>query len=315
MGIQDLEGARIFVAGHRGMVGSAIVRRLAGEKCEVLTAAREELDLLDRGRTRAWLENNRPDIVVVAAARVGGIKANDEHPVDFLEDNLAIALNVISGSHRAGVRKLLFLGSTCVYPKEAPQPIPEDALLTGPLEPTNQWYAVAKIAGIKLCQAYRRQYGCDYISAMPSNLYGPGDNYHPTGSHVLPGLIGRFHKAVQNGDKAVTVWGTGRPKREFLYVDDLADACVFLLAHYSAEGIVNVGTGKDISIGDVAKLVAEIVGFRGEIAFDASYPDGTMLKRSDTRLIESLGWHARTSLKEGLAKTYAAFLAGQGRGI
>ena len=311
----DLAGKRVWVAGHRGMVGGAIVRRLADEGCDVLVAGRDELDLMDARATDAWLATHRPDVVVVAAAKVGGIKANNDKPVDFLSDNLHIELNTIGGAFRAGVKRLLFLGSTCVYPKEAPQPIREDALLTGPLEPTNEWYAIAKIAGIKLCQAYRRQYGADYISAMPSNLYGPGDNYHPTESHVLPGLIQRFHKAREAGLTEVKVWGTGRPRREFLHVDDLADGCVFLLKGYSGESLVNVGTGEDISIADVAQMVADVVGYQGKLVFDPTQPDGTLLKRSDTGMINAMGWRARTPLAEGLRATYDAYLRGDGRNI
>ena len=300
----DLTGLRVFVAGHNGMVGSAIVRRLAREACEVLTVERGEVDLLRQAGVEGWMDKNRPDVVVLAAARVGGIKANNERPVDFLADNLGIELNLIRASHAVGVRKLLFLGSTCIYPKHARQPMGEDELLTGPLEPTNEWYAVAKIAGIKLCQAYRRQYGADFISVMPTNLYGPGDNYHAEDSHVVAALIRRLHEAKLANLAGTTVWGTGTPRREFLYVDDLADACVFLLQRYSGEGIVNIGTGEDMTIADLARLVATTVGYEGELSFDASKPDGTPRKLVDVSRLTKLGWVARTQFREGLARTY-----------
>jgi GDP-L-fucose synthase len=309
----DLAGARVFVAGHRGMAGAAIARRLASERCEVLTADRASLDLTRQGETERWLSGARPDVVVLAAARVGGIHANNSFPADFIADNLAIALNVISGALAAGVRKLLFLGSSCIYPREAPQPMSEDMLLTGPLEPTNQWYAVAKIAGIKLCQAYRRQHGADFISVMPTNLYGPGDNYHPEHGHVPAALIRRFHEAKVAGAEAVTVWGTGTPRREFLAVDDLADACVFVIKHYSDDGFLNIGTGEDISIGDFARVVAEVVGFRGRLVFDTGRPDGVPRKLLDVTRLSALGWRARTPLHQGLVAAYADFLAGGGR--
>jgi GDP-L-fucose synthase len=310
----DLAGARVFVAGHRGMAGAAIARRLASERCEILTADRATLDLTRQGETERWLSDARPDVVMLAAARVGGIHANNSFPADFIADNLAIALNVISGALAAGVRKLLFLGSSCIYPREAPQPMTEDMLLTGPLEPTNQWYAVAKIAGIKLCQAYRRQHGADFISVMPTNLYGPGDNYHPEHGHVPAALIRRFHEAKVAGAEAVTVWGTGTPRREFLAVDDLADACVFVIKHYSDDGFLNIGTGEDIAIGDFARLVAEVVGFNGRLLFDTTRPDGVPRKLLDGTRLNALGWRARTPLRQGLAAAYADFLAGGGRG-
>jgi GDP-L-fucose synthase len=300
----DFTGLRVFVAGHNGMVGSAIVRRLAREACEVLTVERGEVDLLRQAGVEGWMDKNRPDVVVLAAARVGGIKANNERPVDFLADNLGIELNLIRASHAVGVRKLLFLGSTCIYPKHARQPMGEDELLTGPLEPTNEWYAVAKIAGIKLCQAYRRQYGADFISVMPTNLYGPGDNYHAEDSHVVAALIRRLHEAKLANLAGTTVWGTGTPRREFLYVDDLADACVFLLQRYSGEGIVNIGTGEDMTIADLARLVASTVGYEGRLSFDASKPDGTPRKLVDVSRLTNLGWVARTQFREGLARTY-----------
>jgi GDP-L-fucose synthase len=306
----DLDGRRVYVAGHRGMVGSALVGRLALEPVEVLTADRGTLDLTRQVDVETWMAEMRPDVVIVAAARVGGILANDRLPVDFLADNLAIALNIITASHAVGVAKLMFLGSTCVYPREARQPMSEDQLLAGPLEPTNQWYAVAKIAGIKLAQAYRRQYGADYISVMPTNLYGPGDNYHPEHSHVVAGLIQRFHEARVTGAPEVVVWGTGEPRREFLHVDDLADACVFLLRRYSGEDIINVGVGSDLTIRDFARLVADVVGYEGQLVFDNSRPDGTPRKLVDVSRLRALGWQARVSLSEGLSRTYAAYREG-----
>ncbi len=309
----ELVGRRIYVAGHRGMVGRALVRRLAAESCTVLTAERQELDLLRAEPTERWIAAQRPDAVIVAAARVGGIAYNNAYPVDFLADNLAIALNVIRASHEVGVQKLLFLGSSCIYPRLAPQPIREEDLLTGPLEPTNEWYAIAKIAGIKLVQAYRRQYGADFISAMPTNLYGPGDNYHPEHSHVPAALIRRFHEAKLADAPAVTVWGTGQPRREFLAVDDLADACVFLLKNYSGDDFVNIGTGEDVTIAAFAGLVAEVVGYRGEIVFDTARPDGTPRKLLDVTKLDRLGWRARIGLREGWAAAYADYLAGGGR--
>jgi GDP-L-fucose synthase len=305
----DLKGKRVFVAGHRGMVGSAIVRRLRSEDCTILSEDRQSLDLIRQAETESWLDRTKPEVVVVAAARVGGIAYNNAYPVDFLADNLAIELNLIRGSHAAGVRKLLFLGSSCIYPKLAPQPITEDMLLTGPLEPTNEWYAVAKIAGIKLIEAHRRQHGADFISVMPTNLYGPGDNYHPEHGHVPAALIRRFHEAKIAGASSAIVWGTGRPRREFLAVDDLADACVFALKHYSGDGFLNVGTGQDVSIAEFAALVAEIVGFRGEITFDTSRPDGTPQKLLDVSKLSELGWRAKIGLHDGLSAAYADFLS------
>jgi GDP-L-fucose synthase len=311
--IFDLAGKRIFVAGHRGMVGSAIVRRLARVGCDTITAGRAEVDLERQEQTERFIAARRPDVVIVAAAKVGGIHANDTYPAEFISENLAIARNVIHASYRAGVTKLLFLGSSCIYPRLADQPMREEQLLTGPLEPTNEWYAVAKIAGIKLCQAYRRQYGVDFISVMPTNLYGPGDNYHPEDSHVLPALIRRFHQAKQDGAPTVSVWGTGAPYREFLFVDDLADACVFVLEHYSDEPHLNVGAGAEVTIAEVAELVADVVGYRGTLSFDRSRPDGMPRKLLDSSRLAELGWHARTPLREGLERTYAAFLAGDYR--
>src|SRR6516225_8068870 len=305
----DLAGRRVFVAGHRGMVGAALVRRLASERCEVLTADRRVLDLARQADTQDWLRDKRPDVVGVAAARVGGIAYNNAYPVDFLADNLAIELNVINASFLAGVEKLLFLGSSCIYPRSAPQPMTEDMLLTGPLEPTNQWYAVAKIAGIKLVEAYRRQCGADFISVMPTNLYGPGDNYHPEHSHVPAALIRRSHEGKLAGAPTMTVWGSGRPRREFLAVDDLADACVFVMKHYSADGFLNVGTGQDITIAEFAQLVADVVGYRGRLVFDTSRPDGVPQKLLNVSKLMHLGWRAKTPLREGIAATYADFLA------
>lgn len=309
----DLKNLRVFVAGHNGMVGAAIVRRLGSEGCEIITAEHRSLDLRRQVETEQFMRSTKPDVVIVAAARVGGILANSSFPVNFLADNLAIEQNLIGAAHESGVRKLLFLGSSCIYPKHAPQPMREEMLLTGPLEPTNEWYAIAKIAGIKLCQAYRRQYGDDFISLMPTNLYGPGDNYHPAYSHVPAALIGRMHEAKLSGAPTVTVWGTGEPLREFLYVDDLADACVFALKYYSDENFLNVGTGQDISIAEFAHLVAEAVGYAGEFVFDTSKPDGTPQKLLDVSRLRALGWSATTDLRAGLAAAYADFLANGGR--
>lgn len=306
--IYPLAGKRVFVAGHRGMAGSAIVRRLAREDCTVLTAARSELDLMDQSATRAWFAAYRPDAVVVAAAKVGGILANDTQPADFLYDNLMIEANLIEAAHRYNTGKLLFLGSSCIYPKHAAQPMAEDALLTGSLEPTNEWYAIAKIAGIKLAQAYRKQHGCDFISAMPTNLYGPGDNFSLTSSHVLPALIRKAHEAKLAGAESMTIWGTGTPRREFLHVDDLADACIHLLQHYSDYDHVNVGCGEDIAILELNRMVNEIVGFEGEIVNDLSKPDGTPRKLLDTGRLTGLGWRPSIALRDGIAETYAWFL-------
>lgn len=306
--LYPLAGKRVFVAGHRGMAGSAIVRRLERENCEILTAPRAELDLMDQAATRSWFAAHRPDVVVVAAAKVGGILANDTQPADFLYDNLMIEANVIEAAHRTDAEKLLFLGSSCIYPKFAPQPMNEDALLTGSLEPTNEWYAIAKIAGIKLAQAYRKQHGRDYISAMPTNLYGPGDNFSLTSSHVLPALIRKAHEAKLRGDKTMTMWGTGTPRREFLHVDDLADACIFLMQHYSGSDHVNLGCGEDISILELTQLVNGIVGFEGDIIHDLSKPDGTPRKLLDTGRLTALGWRPSISLQEGVAETYAWFV-------
>jgi GDP-L-fucose synthase len=305
----DLTGKRIFVAGHNGMAGSAIVRRLRQEPCEVLVAERRDVDLTRQEPTENYFRSIEPDVVVMAAGRVGGILANSTYPVEFLGDNLAMALNCIQASHRGGVQKLLFLGSTCIYPKFAKQPMSEDQMLTGELEPTNQWYAIAKIAGIKLCEAYHRQYGCDFVSVMPTNLYGQGDNYHPEHSHVVAALIRRFHEAKVADAPAVAIWGTGTPRREFLHVDDFADACVFILKNYSSPEFLNIGVGQDITIAEFAQIVADVIGYQGKIAYDASKPDGTPRKLVDVSRLSALGWKARIPLREGLARAYADFLA------
>jgi GDP-L-fucose synthase len=307
----DLRGKRIWVAGHRGMVGGAIVRRLAGEECEILTAGREALDLLDQAAVRAWMGKERPDAVFLAAAKVGGILANDRLPADFLYDNLMIEANVIEAAHRNDVGKLCFLGSSCIYPKLAPQPIREESLLTGPLESTNQWYAIAKIAGLKLALAYRLQHGRDFISAMPTNLYGPGDNFDLHSSHVLPALIRKAHEAKLAGAGSVTIWGSGTPRREFLHVDDCAEACVHLMKHYSDAEHVNVGSGEDLTISELAGLICEIVGFDGAIVRDEFRQDGTPGKLMDSSRMRALGWAPRIGLREGIEATYRAYV-GQG---
>jgi GDP-L-fucose synthase len=304
-----LAGRRIFVAGHRGMVGSAIVRRLAREGCEILTAGRGQVDLRRQQPTEDWIAAQRPDAVIVAAATVGGILANASRPADFIYDNLAIETNLIHAAHQARVKKLLFLGSSCIYPKFAPQPMAEDALLTGVLEPTNEWYAIAKIAGIKLCQAYRKQHGDDFISAMPTNLYGPGDNFDLASSHVVPALIRKIEEGRLAGAPQVEIWGSGTPRREFLYVDDLADACVFLLKRYSGHDHVNVGTGMDLTIRELAETIARVVGYRGGFSYDSSKPDGTPRKLLDVSRLSALGWRAETSLEEGLRRSYDWFTA------
>jgi GDP-L-fucose synthase len=303
-----LSGRRVWVAGHKGMVGSALVRRLAREGCDLLRCAKDGVDLRRQRETEEWMAAMRPEAVFVAAAHVGGILANDTQPADFIYDNLAIETNIIGAAHKAGVEKLLFLGSSCIYPKFAPQPIPEEALLTGPLEPTNQWYAVAKIAGIKLCQAYRRQFGHDFISVMPTNLYGPGDNFDLETGHVGAALLVKAHRAKAANAPAVEIWGTGKPRRELLYVDDLADALVFLMKAYSEEGHINVGTGTDVSIKELAELVAEVVGFEGGFTFDSTKPDGTPRKLLDVEKLRRLGWQAETDLREGLRRTYEWYL-------
>ena len=306
-----LAGARIFVAGHLGMVGNAITRRLRTAGSIVLSEPRSKLDLRRQADVEEWMKRNEPDAVIVAAAKVGGIQANQLYPAEFIYDNLAIEISLIHAAHLIGIRKLLFLGSSCIYPKEAPQPICEESLLTGPLEPTNEWYAVAKIAGIKLCQAYRRQFGRDFISAMPCNLYGPNDNFHATDSHVVPALIRRFHEVTMSGADEVVCWGSGRPRREFLHVDDLAEACVMLLQHYSGGEHINIGTGTDISIWDLAHMVARVTGFRGRISWDATKSDGTMVKRLATGRIEAMGWRPSIQLEQGLTETYRWFLNAQ----
>jgi GDP-L-fucose synthase len=306
--IFSLAGRRVFVAGHRGMVGSALVRRLARENCEILTATRDELDLRRQADVEEWLAAQRPSAVFLAAATVGGIVANDTRPAEFIYDNLAIQNNVIEGARRIGVDKLMFLGSSCIYPRLAPQPMSEEALLTGPLEPTNQWYAIAKIAGLMTCAAYRRQHGCDYISAMPTNIYGPGDNFHPTQSHVVAALIGKIHRAKRDGAATVEIWGSGRPRREFLYVDDLADAVVFLMQHYTAEPHINIGCGSDVTINEFAALIAEIVGFRGGFTHALERPDGAPQKLLDVGRLAALGWTAPTSLRDGLGQAYRWYL-------
>jgi GDP-L-fucose synthase len=304
-----LEGKRVWVAGHRGMVGSAIVRRLANENCDVVTATRAEVELKNPAQVNAFVADTRPDAIFMAAAKVGGILANDTYPADFLYDNLMIAANVTEAAHRHGVGKMLFLGSSCIYPKLAPQPIPEDALLTGPLEATNEWYAIAKIAGIKLAQAFPKQHGADFISAMPTNLYGPGDNYDLNSSHVLPALLRKAHEAKAAGADHITIWGTGTPRREFLHADDCADACVFLMKTYSGYEHVNVGSGEDITILELAKLVCRVVGFEGRIVTDTSKPDGTPRKLMSGDKLKAMGWAPRIALEDGVAQAYQAFLA------
>jgi GDP-L-fucose synthase len=309
----NLGRKRVYVAGHRGMVGSAIVRRLASEDCTILTVDRKTLDLTRQEDVERWLTREKPDAVFLAAGRVGGIQANSSLPADFIVDNLAIALNVIRGAHLVGVKKLLFLGSSCIYPKMAPQPMSEKMLLTGPLEPTNEWYAVAKIAGIKVAQAYQRQYGSNFISVMPTNLYGIGDNYHPENSHVPAALIRRFHEAKLASAPTVTVWGTGTPLREFMAVDDLADACIFLMKQYSGEEIVNVGSGQEVTIKEFADIVAQVVGYVGKISFDTSRPDGAPRKLLDVSKLTGLGWRAETPLRRGIEAAYNDFMTSGGR--
>jgi len=305
----ELKGKSVYVAGHRGMVGSALLRRLAREDVELLTAPRSELDLCDQAAVFDWFGKRKPQVVFLAAAKVGGIVANNTLRAEFLYDNLAIAANAIHAAHLNGCEKLMFLGSSCIYPKLAPQPLREDSMLTGPLEPTNEPYAIAKIAGIKMVEAYRSQYGRDFISVMPTNLYGPGDNYHPEYSHVVAALIRRFHEAKVSGMRNVEVWGTGTPRREFLYVDDLADACIHVMKNYSDAGLINIGTGEDITIAEFARVVAAAVGYSGEISFDPSRPDGTPRKLLDVSRLARLGWLAKTSLQDGIRLAYQAFLS------
>jgi GDP-L-fucose synthase len=305
----------IFVAGHQGLVGSAIVRRLQGAGfTNLVLRQRREVDLREQAAVETFFTQVRPEYVFLAAAKVGGILANDSYPAEFLRDNLAIQTNVIDAAYRNGTRKLLFLGSSCIYPKHAPQPMSEDCLLTGPLEPTNEWYAIAKIAGLKMCQAYRRQYGFDAICAMPTNLYGPGDNFDLRSSHVLPALIRKFHEAKTQGTDAVEIWGTGKPRREFLHVDDLADACVFLMQRYSGDNCVNVGWGTDIPIAELAALAAKTVGYEGALRYNTSMPDGTPRKLLDVSRLSSLGWTAKIPLDAGIAATYAWFAQNQSTG-
>lgn len=306
----ELKGKSVYVAGHRGMVGAALVRRLAREDVKLVTVERREVDLCNQAAVFDWFAKARPQVIFLAAAKVGGIVANNTLRAEFIYDNIAIAANVIHAAHVNRAEKLMFLGSSCIYPKLAPQPLREDTVLTGPLEPTNEPYAIAKIAGIKMAEAYRSQYGSDFISVMPTNLYGPGDNYHPELSHVVAALIRRFHEAKVSGAKSVAVWGTGTPRREFLYVDDMADACVHLMKTYSGADLINIGTGEDIAIAEFARVVAEIVGYRGEISFDSSRPDGTPRKLLDIGRLEQLGWRATTSLHDGLKRAYDAYLAG-----
>ncbi|MGC1563949.1 MAG: GDP-L-fucose synthase [Bradyrhizobium sp.] len=309
----ELEGKSVFVAGHKGMVGRALVRRLAGEDVKLLTVDRSAVDLRDQAAVFDWFAKKRPQTVFLAAAKVGGIVANDTLRGEFLYDNLVIAANVIHAAHVNRAEKLMFLGSSCIYPRLAPQPLREDSMLTGPLEATNEPYAIAKIAGIKMVEAYRAQYGCDFINVMPTNLFGPGDNYHVEYSHVVAALIRRFHEAKASGSTDVVVWGTGTPRREFLYVDDLADACVYLMKNYSGDELVNIGTGEDVTIAEFARMVAGVVGYTGAIGFDPSRPDGTPRKLLDVSRLAKLGWRARTSLEDGLKLAYRAFLSETGQ--
>jgi GDP-L-fucose synthase len=306
---------KLFIAGHQGMVGGALVRRFANEAgASLVLRTRRELDLTNQAAVDAFYATEKPDVAIIAAAKVGGIHANNTYPAEFLYANLAIASNTIHGAYRAGVKRVLFLGSSCIYPKHAPQPMPEDCLLTGPLEPTNEAYAIAKIAGLKLAEFYRKQYGVCYHSAMPTNLYGPGDNYHPQNSHVLPALIRRFDEAREAGQPEVVAWGTGSPKREFLHVDDLADACAFLLHRDNPPDLINVGTGTDVTIRELTELVANVVGYRGKITWDSTKPDGTPRKLMDVSRLSALGWKARIALREGLEKTYASYRAEKAAG-
>jgi GDP-L-fucose synthase len=308
----ELKGKTVFVAGHRGMVGAALVRRLARENVELLTVKRSEVDLCDQAAVFNWFAKARPQAVFLAAAKVGGIVANNTLRAEFIYDNLIIAANVIHAAHVNGAEKLMFLGSSCIYPRLAPQPLREDSMLTGPLEETNEPYAIAKIVGIKMVEAYRSQYGSNFINVMPTNLYGPGDNYHPEYSHVVAALIRRFHEAKRSGVANVAVWGTGTPRREFLYVEDMADACIHLMKTYSNPELVNIGTGEDITIAEFARVVAASVGYTGTISFDPSRPDGTPRKLLDVSRLDRLGWRARTSLGDGIKLAYQAYLAEHG---
>lgn len=304
MAVFDLDGKRILIAGHKGMVGAALVRRLEREPCETVVAGRQQADMTDRAQVEALISSLAPDAIVIAAAKVGGILANDTYPVDFLNDNLMIATNLLNAAHACNVDRVLFLGSSCIYPKLADQPIREDSLLTGPLEPTNQWYAIAKIAGVKLAEAYREQYGRSYISAMPTNLYGPGDNFDLKSSHVLPALIRKAHDAKQSKAPSLEIWGTGSPRREFLHVDDCADALVFLLQHYDEAAPINVGSGADLTILELTELICDVVGFDGEIVHDRSKPDGTPRKLMSADKLRALGWSPSIELQNGIAHTY-----------
>lgn len=304
----SLSGKRVWVAGHKGMVGSALVRRLASEDCDLIGAGREELDLRRQSLVESWMANHKPDVVLLAAAKVGGIMANSTYPAQFIHDNLAVQTNIIEGARLSGVTKLVFLGSSCIYPRLSPQPIPEEALMSGALEPTNEWYALAKIAGLKMAAAYRKEYGCDFISAMPTNLYGPNDNFDLANSHVMPALMRKAHEAKLSGAAELIVWGSGAPRREFLHVDDCADAIVFLTKNYSEAEHVNVGSGSDITILELTELVAEIVGFKGKVRTDPSKPDGMPRKLLSNEKLTTMGWRPRISLREGIARTYDWFL-------
>lgn len=305
----SLKGKKIWVTGHRGMVGSATCRRLASEDCQLLTATHDELDLRDQSAVNKWMKDHKPDVVVIAAATVGGILANSTRPAEFIYNNIAIETNLIHAAYENQVEKLLFLGSACIYPREATQPMAEEALLTGPLEPTNEWYAIAKIAGIKMCEAYRRQYGCDFISAQPNNLYGPGDNFDLQSSHVIPALMARAHIAKSENSENLEIWGTGKVLREFLHVDDCADALIHTIKHYSGAIHINMGTGDEISIGDLAQTIADTVGFEGALTFDTSKPDGSPRKLLDVSRMQELGWKSSINLKDGLMSTYQWYLA------
>ncbi len=305
----DLQHRRVFVAGHRGMVGSALVRRLQRENAIVLTATRQELDLTNQASVKSWMQAHQPDLILLAAAKVGGILANATYPAEFLYENLMIEANVIHAAHECKVAKLVLLGSTCIYPKLAPQPLREDSLLTGPLEPTNQWYAIAKIAGVKLCEAYAEQYGDCFISLQPTNLYGPGDNYHLQNSHVVPALLRKAHEAKMNGSPELVIWGSGKPLREFLHVDDLADATLHLAKTYAGRSLVNIGSETEITIADLARLICKVVGFHGQLTFDAAKPDGTPRKLTDCTKLHELGWNNARSLEVGLEQTYQDVLA------
>lgn len=302
-----LKGRRVWVAGHRGLVGSALCRRLERESCDILTVPREELDLTRQADVEAWMAENRPQAVFIAAAKVGGIFANDNYPAQFLYQNLSIQTNIVHAAWKLEVEKVMLLGSSCTYPKMAPQPIAESSLMEGPLEPTNQWYSVAKIAGVKMCEAYRKEYGCDFISVMPANLYGPGDNFDPVTGHVIPGLIRRFHEAKVNGAPWVEIWGTGTPRREFLHVDDMADGCIHLMERYSEPDLINLGTEREISIGETARLIAQVVGYPGELRFNTDKPDGAPRKVLKVEKLAGTGWRAGTDFEAGLRQTYSWF--------